>query len=286
MPKKTGHEFIWTDDEVELLLNVVSDYKSKKATESADWESVKSKYSDIHRELLAVLPEENNTSQKDFLHKKEHVTKQIVTSKLQAVTTKYRQAVDSGRRSGHGRVVLIFYEQCEKVWGGSPATEQIEGSCETTDLVNSEYTGQQQNNDCDRLNNIQPSSRHQIDHHGNTDRSPTEAENEDESEDYNDSSPARQTTSSSTQDCTRESGEGEAVIHQQQRKLLDGKLDNYRNEKLKRKLPSKQKHETGTNLYRLNRFRCCVNVGKLAKQTKVNNDDSIAMSVAVRDKLK
>ena len=40
MPKKTRKEF----DEVELLLNVVSDYKIKKSTESIDWESVKSKY--------------------------------------------------------------------------------------------------------------------------------------------------------------------------------------------------------------------------------------------------
>ena len=31
---------------------------------------------------------------------------------------------------------MIYYEQCEKVWGSSPATEQIEGGLESVDLVN------------------------------------------------------------------------------------------------------------------------------------------------------
>ena len=43
-PKK---EFLWTDDEVELLLNITHEYKTAKAAECTDWESVKSKYADI-----------------------------------------------------------------------------------------------------------------------------------------------------------------------------------------------------------------------------------------------
>ncbi|KAJ4928533.1 hypothetical protein JOQ06_016324 [Pogonophryne albipinna] len=39
--------FLWTDDEVELLLRVTLDYKTTKVQESFDWESCKSKYSDI-----------------------------------------------------------------------------------------------------------------------------------------------------------------------------------------------------------------------------------------------
>ena len=57
-----------------------------------------------------------------------------MTSKLKAIRTKYRQAVDSGRRSGHGRVVMLYFELCERVWGGSPATEQISSGLETADL--------------------------------------------------------------------------------------------------------------------------------------------------------
>ena len=134
MPKKTGKAFIWTDDEVELLLSVTVDYKTKKAAESVDWESVKSKYSDILQEFLAAIPENADGNVKDFPHEKEQITKQIVTSKLKAIRVKFRQAVDSGKRSGHGRVVLLYYELCEQVWCGSPATEQIEG-LESMDLM-------------------------------------------------------------------------------------------------------------------------------------------------------
>ena len=31
---------------------------------------------------------------------------------------------------------MIYYELCEKVWGSSPATEQIEGGLESVELVN------------------------------------------------------------------------------------------------------------------------------------------------------
>ena len=123
-PKKKDSnkkEFVWSDDEVELLLNVANEYKVAKAAESVDWESVKSKYKDIFDLFVAALPEE--------------IKLQSLTSKLKAIRLKFRQAVDSGRRSGHGRVVIIYYELCEKIWGGSPATEQIEGGVETVELI-------------------------------------------------------------------------------------------------------------------------------------------------------
>ena len=42
--------------------------------------------------------------------------------------------MDSGRKSGHGRVVLLYFEWCERIWGGSPATEQIQSGVESVDL--------------------------------------------------------------------------------------------------------------------------------------------------------
>ena len=38
--KEKKKEFIWSDDEVELLLNIAIDYKALKAAESVNWESV------------------------------------------------------------------------------------------------------------------------------------------------------------------------------------------------------------------------------------------------------
>ena len=67
------------------------------------------------------------------------MTKQILTTKLKAIRQKFRHAVDSGRRSVHGKVVLIYFKLCEKVWGGSPATEQLECGAESSDLMSVSY---------------------------------------------------------------------------------------------------------------------------------------------------
>ena len=135
---------MWSDDKAELLLSVVYDYKFSKGTESIDWESVKSKYKDIHGLFIASWPRDGTD---DFPHKKEELTQAIVTSKLKAIRIKFRQAVDSGRRSGDGRVVMIYYELDESIWGGCPATEQIDGGLETVELVTTDDSGR--NVSCD-----------------------------------------------------------------------------------------------------------------------------------------
>ena len=66
---KKGKEFVWTDSEAELLLNVSIDYKTSKTAECVDWESIKSKYDDITELYIAALPD----------HKREQVTKLIVS---------------------------------------------------------------------------------------------------------------------------------------------------------------------------------------------------------------
>ncbi|KAK7177198.1 hypothetical protein R3I93_001242 [Phoxinus phoxinus] len=73
-------------------------------------------------------------TEKDFPHDASMVSKAQVTPKLKNIRSKYRHAVDTGRRSGQGRVVLIFYELCEEIWGGSPATRSIDAGIETGDL--------------------------------------------------------------------------------------------------------------------------------------------------------
>ena len=80
IPKKTGKEFVWTDDEVELLLNVANDYKTTKAADCVDWESVKSKYVDIFELFKGELPDDDQERDllNDFPHKKAEVTKQVV----------------------------------------------------------------------------------------------------------------------------------------------------------------------------------------------------------------
>ena len=133
MPEKSKKEFVWSDDESELLLNVVNDYKAAKAAECVDWESVKTKYKDIFELFVAGIPEEGTTF-KNYPHKKEEIKLQHISAKLKAIRVKFCQAVDSGRRSGHGSVVMIYYELCEELQGGSAATDQIVSGIKTTEL--------------------------------------------------------------------------------------------------------------------------------------------------------
>ena len=42
--------------------------------------------------------------------------------------------MDAGRRSGNGRVVLLYFKLCEQLWGGSPVTWCIDAGIETGDL--------------------------------------------------------------------------------------------------------------------------------------------------------
>ena len=109
MHPQARREFVWTDDEAELLLNITIEYKTSKAAESVDWESVKCKYADIFELFKAQLPgdgrEERNAG--DFPHKPEEITKQVMTSKLKAIRLKYRQAVDSGKKGVN--MVELYY---------------------------------------------------------------------------------------------------------------------------------------------------------------------------------
>ena len=107
--------FIWTDDEVELLLKVTNEYKVAKAFESVDWESIQSKYADILERFKQQYPstsdeETSACSGKDFPHKTSDITKLITATKLKNIRTKFRQSVDTGKRSGHGRIVWLYFE--------------------------------------------------------------------------------------------------------------------------------------------------------------------------------
>ena len=132
-PEKSKKEFVRSDDELELLLNVANNYKAAKAAECVDCESVKTKYEDFFELLVAGISEEGTTF-KNYPEKNEEIKLQHLAAKLKAIRARYRQAVDSGRRSGHGRVVMIYYELCEELWGVRPATDQIIGGIETTEL--------------------------------------------------------------------------------------------------------------------------------------------------------
>ena len=135
------------------------------------------------------------------------MTKAILTSKLKTIRQKYHLAVDDGRQSSHSGVVLLYFELCEQIWGGSPASTTISSGIETTEL--SEM--------CTDSEEISPSSS---------------------------STPVCLVNSSST-DNIKDSSESQDIIEilpsivvQEQRSLLNSKLAGHKHEKLKWKLPN------------------------------------------------
>ncbi|XP_033995824.1 uncharacterized protein LOC117490270 [Trematomus bernacchii] len=128
--------FPWSDDEVELLLSVTLEYKTTKIQDNVDWESCKPKYTEIADLFQAQYP--RTPTEKDFPHEQNTISQGQLTAKLKQVRIKYRQAVDLGRRSGQGRVVYMFFELCEQIWGGSAATHPNSAGVETGDLFDME----------------------------------------------------------------------------------------------------------------------------------------------------
>ncbi|RXN03160.1 tripartite motif-containing 16-like protein [Labeo rohita] len=136
MSRKSTEFFKWTDNKVELLLPVTQEYKVAKASENIDWETCQNKYA----EILDRLKEQYPVDDIAYPHSKDDLTKLIITTKLKAIRLKYRHAVDSGKRSGHGRVVLLYFELCEQIWGGSPAVTTINCGIETSGINNHRST--------------------------------------------------------------------------------------------------------------------------------------------------
>ena len=45
--KNKSENFVWSEDEVELLLNIVLEYKTARTAENVDCQTCKTKYTDI-----------------------------------------------------------------------------------------------------------------------------------------------------------------------------------------------------------------------------------------------
>ena len=211
--KSKADNFVWSDNEVQLPLEVTNDYKVSKAAKNIDWESCPSKYTDIlelYREHYPSSQEESAEIEKEYPHKKEEITKAILTSKLKNIRLKFRQAIDSGKRSGHGRVVLLYFEICERIWGGSQATSTILSGIETGEIEGG----------CESMR-IGPDSP----------ESP-------ESQDLHTTKAKDISTSDRSSDPTSVERTSQPQTTNERRNFLDAKLKGYKTEKLKRKLPA------------------------------------------------
>ena len=225
--KAKNENFLWTDDEVEVLLNVVIEYKVKRTAENVDWESCISKYPDILEMFIAQYPSTENAEMisKSFPHKERELTKSCLTAKLKQVRLKFRSALDSGRKSGHSRVVLLYFELCEQIWGGSPATTTLPTRIEINEIHDElELT---------MLTSPSPASR--FDTPSSRCGTPTSrASTPSTSTIELDEDEGPENVAQSNQQNTESSNN--APLLMERRDLLDARLKGHKQEKLKRKL--------------------------------------------------
>lgn len=63
----------------------------------------------------AVLTKQNAAqAEKSFSHGQD-ITKEVLATKVKSARAKYHEAVDTGRRSGHSRVVTLPFEFCQMI---------------------------------------------------------------------------------------------------------------------------------------------------------------------------
>ena len=116
------------------MRNLHSSYKrywSTKLSSGNDWETVMSKYEDIAGLFIANYPEENCEEFPNAIVKWKF-TKERVASKIMKLKLGFRRAIDSGKKSGDGRMVGALFNECYKIWSGSPAVEALNIGLETS----------------------------------------------------------------------------------------------------------------------------------------------------------
>ena len=130
--KQEEPNFTWTDSEIELLLETVKVFASESLYNGIDWEGAKSKYEKISKMFIETYPKIKDGDVLDDEYprsnKLEEITKERISAKLKVIRKNYKKAVDCGKRSGGGRVVMTFYDLCHDIWPGAPSTKNIEGS--------------------------------------------------------------------------------------------------------------------------------------------------------------
>ncbi|CAH3023563.1 unnamed protein product [Porites evermanni] len=94
--KKYADTCKWTDDEVELLLTVTKEYKTKQIAKSIDWEFCVDKYGEILEAYSAHYPSPEDAAAigKDFPHKKD----ELRATNKEATTLLYAMFVYNARR--------------------------------------------------------------------------------------------------------------------------------------------------------------------------------------------
>ena len=87
---------------------------------------VRSKYQQMFENMSKEYPEDP-----EKFPNKSTITKEYITAKLKIIRAGFKKAADAGLKGCRGRVVLMFCNLCENLWGGSPAVTSLKFGVET-----------------------------------------------------------------------------------------------------------------------------------------------------------
>ena len=131
--KKNGRasDFNWKDDEIQLLFEVCFDFKAESDYEGVNWESKRTNDWQIQSKFCNQYPEveDEKFSRSDDL---DSITKKRISDKLKPIRTNFKNTVDTGKKSGGGRIIFTFYELCERISGGCPTVNSISHGIDTS----------------------------------------------------------------------------------------------------------------------------------------------------------
>ena len=92
MPPKTKMRteethLVWTDHEVQLLLETTRDFEAMKTYARVDWESIKGKYEKIRETFVSKLPKQ--TGSEESVYSTDFFSKEKTASKIKQIRVKY-----------------------------------------------------------------------------------------------------------------------------------------------------------------------------------------------------
>ena len=138
----------WTDNMVAVLVKNLLHYKHAEEAEGNDFEGdLVRLYSELRISMsmefsaddfgpTTITMKDTEEMSKEEVNKYRKKIKldedrkkrgyQRIREKVKSLRNDYRKAIDSGRRSGSGRLVQVHFLEMKEIWGGSPAVQSIE----------------------------------------------------------------------------------------------------------------------------------------------------------------
>ena len=86
--------FTWSDEEINLLVHVVIDYKAGKSGEGVDWETVRSKCEEVTKMFLEKYPDNDKEKFPRGTEASGSFNKDRIQNKLKRIKINLRKAVD------------------------------------------------------------------------------------------------------------------------------------------------------------------------------------------------